>query len=103
LYQYGLVYHLNITNGNKNIIVYGLPWLVILAVMLVLKVVSVGRRKFSADFQLMFRLLKLFLFLGFVITIGTLFSAFHLTVGDLFANTVAFMPTGWALLQIAQT
>lgn len=103
LYQYGLVYHLNITNGNKNIIVYGLSWLVILAVMLVLKVVSVGRRKFSADFQLMFRLLKLFLFLGFVITIGTLFSAFHLTVGDLFASIVAFMPTCWALLQIAQT
>ena len=53
-----------------------------------------------ADFLLMFRLLKLFLFLGFIATVGTLFSAMHLTVGDLFASIVAFMPTGWALLQV---
>eukprot|EP01018_Ginkgo_biloba_P036440 Gb_08787 [translate_table: standard] len=102
LYQYGLVYHLNIANGSKNIIVYALSWLVIFAVMLVLKVVSIGRKKFSADFQLMFRLLKVFLFVGSIATLVTLFSVLHLTVGDLFASIVAFMPTGWALLQIAQ-
>ncbi|XP_028110653.1 uncharacterized protein LOC114309155 [Camellia sinensis] len=36
-------------------------------------IVSMGRKKFSADFQLMFRLLKLFLFIGSVVTVVTLF------------------------------
>ncbi|URE49709.1 callose synthase [Musa troglodytarum] len=99
LFQYGIVYHLNVANGNKSIIVYGLSWLVIVAVMLILKVVSMGRKKFSADFQLMFRLLKLFLFIGFIGTLGILFTLLHLTVGDIFASLLAFMPTGWALLQ----
>ncbi|KAJ8479924.1 hypothetical protein OPV22_023651 [Ensete ventricosum] len=102
LFQYGIVYHLNVANGNKSIIVYGLSWLVIVAVMLILKVVSIGRKKFSADFQLMFRLLKLLLFIGFIGTLGILFTLLHLTVGDIFASLLAFMPTGWALLQISQ-
>ncbi|XP_011624302.2 callose synthase 5 [Amborella trichopoda] len=102
LYQYGIVYHLHVSNGNTSIVVYGLSWLVILAVMLILKVVSMGRKKFSADFQLMFRLLKLFLFIGSVGTLGVLFAFLNLTVGDLFASILAFMPTGWAILQIAQ-
>lgn len=102
LYQYGIVYHLHVSNGDKSIIVYGLSWLVIVAVMIILKIVSMGRKKFSADFQLMFRLLKLFLFVGAVVTLGILFAFLSLTVGDIFASLLAFMPTGWALLQIAQ-
>ncbi|KAM0918457.1 hypothetical protein ACQ4PT_008980 [Festuca glaucescens] len=82
--------------------VYGLSWLVIVAVVLVLKVVSMGRKKFSADFQLMFRLLKLFLFIGSVGTLAILFTLLHLTVGDIFASFLAFAPTGWAILQISQ-
>ena len=110
--------------------VYGLPWLVILAVMIVLKVrlklhviiqnendmipvigskhwctfnlqiVSMGRKKFSADFQLMFRLLKLFLFAGCIVIIAMLFYFLDLTVGDIFQSLLAFMPTGWAILQV---
>lgn len=102
IFQYAVVYHLNISNGNKSIMVYGLSWLVIVAVMLILKVVSMGRKKFSADFQLMFRLLKLFLFIGTIGTLVILFLLLHLTVGDIFASLLAFIPTGWALLQIAQ-
>ncbi|KAL5980522.1 Callose synthase 5 [Asimina triloba] len=100
--QYGIVYQLHVSNGNKSIMVYGLSWLVIVAVMFILKVVSMGRKKFSADFQLMFRLLKLFLFLGCIGAIGMLFAFLNLTVGDIFVSILAFMPTGWALLQISQ-
>ncbi|KAI8540658.1 hypothetical protein RHMOL_Rhmol08G0003600 [Rhododendron molle] len=136
LFQYGIVYHLNMANGDTSIMVYALSWLVIVAVMVVLKVgaliqrfefvrflllcvvlvahypsnhpssnmqiVSMGRKKFSADFQLMFRLLKLFLFIGSVVTLVILFTFLNLTVGDIFASLLAFMPTGWAFLQIAQ-
>ncbi|PWZ19153.1 Callose synthase 5 [Zea mays] len=102
IFQYGIIYHLNISAGNKSISVYGLSWLVIVAVVMVLKVVSMGRKKFSADFQLMFRLLKLFLFIGSVGTLAVLFTVLHLTVGDIFASFLAFAPTGWAILQISQ-
>ncbi|XP_021300964.1 callose synthase 5 [Herrania umbratica] len=107
LYQYGIVYHLNMTKNSRqgirqSIMVYGLSWLVIVAVMVVLKIVSMGRKKFSADFQLMFRLLKLLLFVGSVVIIAMLFYFLDLTVGDIFQSLLAFMPTGWALLQISQ-
>ncbi|KAM4117260.1 hypothetical protein ACJW30_02G110300 [Castanea mollissima] len=102
LYQYGIVYRLHATDGNKSIMIYGMSWLVIVAVMIILKVVSLGRKKFSADFQLMFRILKLLLFIGTIITIVVLFVVLKLTVGDIFASLLAFLPTGWALLQISQ-
>ncbi|XP_071914345.1 callose synthase 5 [Coffea arabica] len=102
LYQYGIVYHLHVANNEKSIMVYGLSWLVIVAVMIILKIVSMGRKKFSADFQLMFRLLKMFLFIAFLVTIGIMFTFLSLTVGDIFSSLLAFLPTGWALLQIAQ-
>ncbi|GAB2283142.1 Callose synthase 5, variant 2 [Dionaea muscipula] len=102
LYQYGIVYHLHVANGNTSIMVYGLSWIVIVAVVIILKVVSMGRKKFSADFQLMFRLIKLFLFIGFIVTLVTFFALLNLTVGDIFASLLAFTPTGWALLLIAQ-
>lgn len=59
-----------------------------------------GRKTFSADFQLMFRLLKLFLFIGFIVTLVILFAFLSLTIGDIFASLLAFLPTGWALLQV---
>ncbi|PKA48277.1 Callose synthase 5 [Apostasia shenzhenica] len=101
-FQYGIVYHLHVTNSNKSLIVYALSWLVIVAVMLILKVVSMGRKKFSADFQLLFRLLKLFLFVGCIGILCILFTLLNLTVTDILASFLAFMPTGWAILQISQ-
>ncbi|GAB4847774.1 Callose synthase 5, variant 2 [Ancistrocladus abbreviatus] len=102
LYQYGIVYHLHVANHNTSIMVYGLSWLVIVAAVIILKIVSMGRKKFSADFQLMFRLIKLFLFIGFVVTLVLFFALLNLTVGDIFTSLLAFLPTGWALLMIAQ-
>ncbi|KAJ1405051.1 Vacuolar protein sorting-associate protein Vta1/Callose synthase, N-terminal [Sesbania bispinosa] len=102
VYQYGVVYHLHVARGDKSITVYGLSWLVVVAVMVILKIVSMGRKTFSADFQLMFRLLKLFVFIGTVVILVLMFALLSLTVGDIFASLLAFLPTGWALVQIAQ-
>lgn len=63
--------------------------------------VSMGRRRFGIDFQLMFRILKALLFLGFMSVMAVLFIVFGLTVTDLFAAILAFMPTGWALLLVS--
>ncbi|CAN6445572.1 unnamed protein product [Victoria cruziana] len=72
IYQYGIVYHLNIAHHNRSILVYGLSWLVMATVLLVLKMVSMGRRKFVCG----------------------------LNIPDVFAALLGFLPTGWAFLLI---
>ncbi|KAH7533719.1 hypothetical protein FEM48_Zijuj04G0161500 [Ziziphus jujuba var. spinosa] len=102
IYQYGIVYHLDIAHHSKSLLVYGLSWMVMLTVLLVLKMVSMGRRRFGTDFQLMFRILKALLFLGFMSVMAVLFVVCGLTISDLFAAIIAFLPTGWAILLIGQ-
>lgn len=40
IYQYGLVYHLDISQHSKNFLVYVLSWIVIVAIFLLVKVTS---------------------------------------------------------------
>ncbi|XAR54308.1 1,3-beta-glucan synthase [Bertholletia excelsa] len=102
IYQYGLVYHLNITKNTRSVLVYGLSWLVIFVILFVMKAVSVGRRRFSANFQLVFRLIKGLIFLTFMTVLSLLIALPHMTFRDIIVCILAFMPTGWGLLQIAQ-
>ncbi|KAL9386241.1 hypothetical protein Peur_019365 [Populus x canadensis] len=104
IYQYGLVYHLTITKKMKDrsFLIYGISWLVIFLILFVMKTVSVGRRKFSANFQLVFRLIKGMIFLTFVSILVTLIALPHMTVQDVIVCILAFMPTGWGMLLIAQ-
>ncbi|KAF5207914.1 Callose synthase [Thalictrum thalictroides] len=102
IYQYGIVYHLHIAHRNKTLRVYGLSWLVLATVLLVLKMVSIGRRRFGTNFQLMFRIFKGLLFLGFVSAMTVLFLVCGLTISDVFASALCFLPTGWAFVLIGQ-
>ncbi|RCV46752.1 hypothetical protein SEVIR_9G560600v4 [Setaria viridis] len=101
IYQYGLVYHLRITR-DKSILVYLISWLVIVVVLLVMKTVSVGRRRFSADFQLFFRLIKFLIFVSFIAILIVLIVFLHMALRDIFVCFLAFLPTGWGILLIAQ-
>ncbi|GAB2246066.1 hypothetical protein Droror1_Dr00001559 [Drosera rotundifolia] len=102
IYQYGLVYHLSITKHTKSFLVYGVSWLVIFFMLSVMKTISVGRRRFSANFQLVFRLFKGMIFMTFVSVLVILIALPHMTVQDIIVCILAFMPTGWGLLLIAQ-
>ncbi|KAK4758148.1 hypothetical protein SAY87_019449 [Trapa incisa] len=102
IYQYGLVYHLHILRKTKSILVYVISWLVIFLILFVMKTVSVGRRKFSANFQLVFRLIKGMIFLTIVSILVTLIALPHMTLWDIIVCILAFMPTGWGILLIAQ-
>ncbi|KAK7333636.1 hypothetical protein VNO80_30412 [Phaseolus coccineus] len=103
IYQYGIVYHMDITHHHKELQVFGLSWAVLIVILIVLKLVSMARRRFGTDFQLMFRILKALLFLGFFAVMTLLFVACGLTISDLFSAIIAFMPSGWAIILIAQT
>ncbi|KAK9283040.1 hypothetical protein L1049_011268 [Liquidambar formosana] len=102
VYQYGLVYHLNITKDTKSIWVYGVSWIVIFSILFLMKGVSIGRQKLSAEFQLLFRLIKGLIFLTFLAIFITLIALPHMTVKDVIVCFLAFLPTGWGMLLIAQ-
>lgn len=103
LYQYGLVYHLDISGQNKNFVVYVLSWIVMVVIFLLLKIINVGKKYLSANHQLAFRLFKAFLFLGVMATIVTLSLICHLSMRDLIVCCLAFLPTGWGMILVAQT
>ncbi|CAK9183259.1 unnamed protein product [Ilex paraguariensis] len=102
IYQYGLVYHLDISGQNKNFIVYVLSWVVIVVIFLLVKAVNLGRRYLSANYHLAFRLFKAFLFLGVVATIIILSIICDLSLRDLIVCCLGFFPTGWGLILVAQ-
>ncbi|XP_042020484.1 putative callose synthase 8 isoform X2 [Salvia splendens] len=102
LYQYGLVYHLDISGQNKNFVVYVLSWIVFVIIFLLLKVINVGKKYLSADHHLAFRLFKAFIFMGVVATIVTLSLICHLSMRDLIVCCLAFLPTGWGMILVAQ-
>ncbi|GMI65572.1 glucan synthase-like 4 [Hibiscus trionum] len=102
LYQYGLVYHLDISQQSKNFLVYVLSWVVILAVFLTVKAVNIGRQLFSAHYHLMFRFFKAFLFLSIFAIVITLSVICELSSMDILVCSLAFLPTGWGLILVAQ-
>lgn len=64
--------------------------------------VSVGRRRFSANFQLIFRLIKFLIFMTFVSILITLIALPHMTVQDIVVCFLAFLPTGWGMLLVCE-
>jgi callose synthase len=103
IFQYGLVYHLSTFKGkNQSFWVYGASWFVILFILLIVKGLGVGRRRFSTNFQLLFRIIKGLVFLTFVAILITFLALPLITIKDLFICMLAFMPTGWGMLLIAQ-
>nr|CAD1842270.1 unnamed protein product [Ananas comosus var. bracteatus] len=102
IYQYGLVYHLDISQQNKNFVVYVLSWLVIVAIVALVKIVNEARRRLSTDYHLAFRLFKLLMFLGVITCLIILSNLCKLSLMDLIMCCLAFIPTGWGLLLIVQ-
>ncbi|KAJ6425033.1 hypothetical protein OIU84_025745 [Salix udensis] len=102
LFQYGLVYHISIVDKTRSFLVYGVSWIVIILVLFLMKAVSVGRRRLSANFQLLFRFIEGFIFIAFISVVIILIALPHMTIRDIIVCLLAFLPTGWGLLLIAQ-
>ncbi|MBA0846206.1 hypothetical protein Goarm_023293 [Gossypium armourianum] len=102
VYQYGIVYHLDIAHHSRSWRVYGLSWGVIAAAFLLSKIVSVGRQLLGIELELVFRMLKAFLFLACLGITILLSKTYGLTISDLLAAVLAFLPTGWGILLTGQ-
>ncbi|KAL6966330.1 Callose synthase 9 [Sarracenia purpurea var. burkii] len=100
IFQYGIVYKLHLQGSNTSLSVYGFSW-VVLAVLILLFKVFTFSQKISVNFQLLLRFVQ---GLSFLLALAGLIIAIVLTdlsVPDVFASILAFLPTGWGILSIA--
>lgn len=100
IFQYGIVYKLHASGKDTSLTVYGLSWIV-LAVLFILFQVFTFSQKASVNFQLLLRLIQS---ISFMLVLAGLVAAVVLTklsLPDIFACILAFIPTGWAILSIA--
>lgn len=100
IFQYGIVYKLNLTGKDTSLAIYGFSWAVLVGFVMIFKVFTFSPKK-STNFQLMMRFIQGVTALT-LLTAIILFVAFtDLSVPDLFASVLAFIPTGWAIISLA--
>jgi len=100
IFQYGVVYALNAAGNDKSFRVYGYSWVVLVGIFILFKIFTFSQ-KASANFQLIVRLLQGLIFVAILAGVTVAIVLTDLTVGDVFASSLAFIPTGWGLLCIA--
>ncbi|KAF5735736.1 hypothetical protein HS088_TW15G01252 [Tripterygium wilfordii] len=100
IFQYGIVYKLHLQGTDTSLTVYGLSW-VVLAVIIVLFKVFTFSQKISVNFQLLLRFIQGLSFLMALAGLAIAVVFTNLTVPDIFACILAFLPTGWGILSIA--
>nr|XP_016508023.1 PREDICTED: callose synthase 9-like [Nicotiana tabacum] len=99
IFQYGIVYKLDVQGTNTSLTVYGFSWIAF-AVILVLFKVFTFSQKISVNFQLLLRFIQGLSFLLAVAGLAAAIVVTDLTVTDVFACILAFIPTGWGILSV---
>ncbi|KAG0459228.1 hypothetical protein HPP92_022356 [Vanilla planifolia] len=102
MFQYGIVYKLHASGDDTSLTVYGVSWIV-LAVLFILFQVFTFSQKASVNFQLLLRLIQSISFFLAVAGIAAAVASTKLSLPDIFACILAFIPTGWGILSIAAT
>ncbi|KAJ8749165.1 hypothetical protein K2173_018636 [Erythroxylum novogranatense] len=101
-FQYGIVYQLGIAAGSTSIAVYLLSWICVFVTLFLYVLIAYARDKYAAKDHIYYRLVQfLIIILAILLIISLLeFTAFEFT--DVFTSLLAFVPTGWGLILIAQ-
>ncbi|KAK2968255.1 hypothetical protein RJ640_030305 [Escallonia rubra] len=100
VFQYGIVYKLHLTGRDTSLAIYGFSWIVLVGFVMICKVFTFSPKK-STNFQLMFRFIQGVTALGLVAALCLVVAFTDLSIPDLFACFLAFIPTGWAILCLA--
>ncbi|XWS12648.1 hypothetical protein CRYUN_Cryun37aG0108100 [Craigia yunnanensis] len=101
-FQYGIVYQLGITGGSTSIAVYLLSWIYMIVAVGIYVVIGYAQDKYAAKKHIYYRVVQLVVTILTVLVIVLLleFTAFKFL--DLVTSLMAFIPTGWGLISIAQ-
>ncbi|RDX70699.1 Callose synthase 9 [Mucuna pruriens] len=100
IFQYGIVYKLHVKGTSTSLTVYGISWIV-LAVLIVLFKVFTFSQKISVNFQLLLRFIQGLSLLLALAGLAVAVILTDLSLPDIFAAMLAFIPTGWGILSIA--
>jgi callose synthase len=100
LFQYGIVYHLRIANGSKSIFVYLISWSYMLVAGGLHYVLSSANERFAAKRHGLYRAIQAIVIVLIVAIIVVLLFVTNFRVLDLITSLLAFIPTGWGILQI---
>jgi callose synthase len=102
VFQYGIVYQLDIAAGSTSIVVYLLSWIYVFAVFGIYVVVAYARNKYEAKNHVYYRLIQSIVIVLAIVVIVALLEFTEFKSMDLFTSLLAFIPTGWGMLLIAQ-
>lgn len=102
LFQFGIVYKLHLTGKDTSLALYGFSWVVLVGIVLIFKIFTFSPKK-STNFQLLMRFIQGVTAIVLVTALGLIVGFTNLSITDLFASLLAFIPTGWAILCLAVT
>ncbi|XP_075514445.1 callose synthase 10-like isoform X2 [Primulina tabacum] len=102
IFQYGVVYKLHLTGKDTSLAIYGFSWVVLAGIVMIFKIFTFSPKR-STNFQLMLRFMQGVTALGLIIALCLVVLFTDLSVPDLFASILAFIPTGWLILCLAIT
>ncbi|CAM0882666.1 unnamed protein product [Alopecurus aequalis] len=101
-FQYGVVYQLKIADGSRSIAVYLLSWVCVAVIFGVFVVMSYTRETYAAKQHLYYRVVQcaIIILMTLVLILFLEFTEFQII--DIFTGLLAFIPSGWGLISIAQ-
>ncbi|KAI3795319.1 hypothetical protein L1987_37970 [Smallanthus sonchifolius] len=101
-FQYGIVYQLGIAAGSKSIAVYLLSWIYVAVALAIYSIIAYARDKYAAREHIYYRLIQFLVIILGSLIITALRWFTHFEFLDLLTSLLAFIPTGWGFLLIAQ-
>jgi callose synthase len=101
-FQYGVVYQLKIANNSRSIAVYLLSWICVAVIFGVFVLMSYARDKYAAKEHLYYRVVQTAVIVLVVLVLILFLKFTRFEIIDIFTSLLAFIPTGWGLISIAQ-
>ncbi|GLT29454.1 hypothetical protein SLA2020_043220 [Shorea laevis] len=101
-FQYGIVYQLGIASRSTSIAVYLLSWIYVIVAVGIYIILAYARDKYATKEHIYYRLVQLLVTVVIILVIVLLLKFSSLKLLDLVTSNLAFLPTGWGLISIAQ-
>ncbi|KAM1762467.1 hypothetical protein ACFX12_005110 [Malus domestica] len=101
-FQYGVVYQLKITNENTSIAVYLLSWIYMVVAVGIYIVLAYAQDKYAAKDHIYYRLVQLTVIIALVLVAVLLIEFTKISFLDFISSLLAFIPTGYGIILIAQ-
>ncbi|VFQ58885.1 unnamed protein product [Cuscuta campestris] len=100
-FQYGVVYQLKITGGRTSISVYLLSWIFMFAALVIYFSIAYAKKKYAMNQHIYYRLVQLLVIMLTLLLIILLLKFTPFEALDFISSLLAFIPTGWGIIQIA--